>query len=72
VISGFLAARKHMDKIILLVEIALKGPALPCLAVGEDVVNSLRERFQRGLTEEQFINHVVCFFYLFIFYFLLS
>jgi len=48
-----------MDKIILLAEIALKGPSLPCLGVGEEVVSNLRDRFQRGLTEEQLIDHVV-------------
>eukprot|EP01087_Luapelamoeba_hula_P020344 TRINITY_DN692_c3_g2_i1.p1 TRINITY_DN692_c3_g2~~TRINITY_DN692_c3_g2_i1.p1 ORF type:complete len:967 (+),score=228.80 TRINITY_DN692_c3_g2_i1:163-3063(+) len=58
-LQGFLECRKHMDKIILIVEMALKGTPLPCFTGSEELIPSLRERFQRSLTDEQFFQHVV-------------
>jgi len=59
VISGMLEVRRHMEKIMLLVEISLKGPSLSCFVGGDDyVLSSLRSRFERSLTEDEFIKHV--------------
>ncbi|KAL6057761.1 Phosphatidylinositol 4-kinase beta [Balamuthia mandrillaris] len=58
-LKAFLEARKHMENILLLVEIALRrGPPLPCLVGGESALTALRERFKRNLTEEQCVEHV--------------
>ena len=50
-LKGFLAARKHMDLIVLLIEILQTGCQLPCFSGGSAYVRSLKERFHIGLTE---------------------
>lgn len=57
-IKGFLAIRKHMDKVVLLVEIMQKGSSLACFQGGEETIDRLRERFHMGKTETE-INMVV-------------
>jgi len=48
-----------MKKILLLVEMMLQGGAkLPCLATGQAASDSLRHRFELGLTEDQCVEHV--------------
>ena len=51
-LKGFLAARKHMDLIVLLIEILQTGCQLPCFSGGSAYVRSLKERFHIGLTED--------------------
>lgn len=51
-LQGLVAARKHMDKIIHLVEILSGGPPLDCLR-GVTTIKALRERFHLSLTEDQ-------------------
>uniref|UniRef100_H2Z9W9 Phosphatidylinositol 4-kinase beta n=1 Tax=Ciona savignyi TaxID=51511 RepID=H2Z9W9_CIOSA len=51
-LQGLVAARKHMDRIVQLVEIMSAGPSLACLH-GVSTVRSLRERFHLSLTEDQ-------------------
>ncbi|XP_074656032.1 phosphatidylinositol 4-kinase beta-like isoform X2 [Tubulanus polymorphus] len=52
-LRGFLAARKHMDKVVPLVEIMQTGSTLPCYSKGVSTIRSMRERFHMNLTEEQ-------------------
>ncbi|QRV85795.1 phosphatidylinositol 3- and 4-kinase [Ceratobasidium sp. AG-Ba] len=50
-LEGFLAARKHSDRIITLVDLMQKDSAFPCFAAfGEQTSQMLRERFQPSLT----------------------
>uniref|UniRef100_A0A8C5C2J8 Phosphatidylinositol 4-kinase beta n=1 Tax=Gadus morhua TaxID=8049 RepID=A0A8C5C2J8_GADMO len=51
-LQGLLAARKHMDKILNIVEIMQQGSPLPCLQ-GPGSLRGLKERFLLSLTEEQ-------------------
>ena len=52
-IQGFLAARKHADRIILLVEM-MQHSGCPCFkAGGPKAVAALRKRFHMGHTEAQ-------------------
>eukprot|EP01135_Chromosphaera_perkinsii_P011664 Nk52_evm2s2473 gene=Nk52_evmTU2s2473 len=53
VLQGFLTARKHVDEIVLLVEMLHKGSKLPCFVGGDLAVAQLRERFHRNLTDDQ-------------------
>lgn len=54
-LKGFLALRKHADKIVLLVELMRKDSTFPCFAgaSSEIVITQLKDRFQLGLTEKQ-------------------
>ncbi|TGZ68301.1 hypothetical protein CRM22_004327 [Opisthorchis felineus] len=55
-LRGLLAARKHMEEICVLVEIArVTCPQLPCFArsSGSAAISGLRQRFQLSRTEEQ-------------------
>ncbi|XP_018651580.1 phosphatidylinositol 4-kinase [Schistosoma mansoni] len=55
-LRGLLAARKHMEQICVLVEIAhATCPQLPCFARGNGyrTITELRQRFQLSRTEEQ-------------------
>lgn len=51
-IRGFLAARKHADRIMLLVEM-MAGSAFPCYRAGSKTAQALRRRFALHLTEAQ-------------------
>ncbi|XP_069106842.1 phosphatidylinositol 4-kinase beta-like [Argopecten irradians] len=52
ILQGLVASRKHMDKIILLVEIMQTGSQLPCFSKGA-TSRQMKERFHMNLTEEQ-------------------
>ena len=51
-IRGFLAARKHADRIMLLVEM-MAGSGFPCYRAGSKTAQALRRRFALHLTEAQ-------------------
>ena len=51
-IQGFLACRKHADRIILLVEM-MQGSGCPCFKAGPRAVTALRKRFHLTLPESQ-------------------
>ncbi|XP_066993057.1 phosphatidylinositol 4-kinase beta isoform X2 [Anabrus simplex] len=53
ILQGLVAARKHMDKILSLVEIMRSGSQLPCFKSGSATVQGLKNRFHLNLTEEQ-------------------
>ena len=55
VIKGFLAARKHADKLIVLAQLALEGSGrdMPCFQSGPAAVEALRARFQPHLSRRQ-------------------
>nr|CAD7606316.1 unnamed protein product [Timema genevievae] len=53
ILQGLVAARKHMDKILGLVEIMRSGSQLPCFKSGAATVQNLKNRFHMSLTEEQ-------------------
>jgi len=52
-LQGLIAARKHMDKIVQLVDIMQHGSQLPCFKAGATTGKQLKERFHMNLTEEQ-------------------
>lgn len=68
-LKGFMAARKHMDKFIQIVEIMqtgmqnietlvyihsiISGSQLPCFGHGPSTIQQFRERFHMNLTEQQ-------------------
>ncbi|XP_076030661.1 phosphatidylinositol 4-kinase beta fwd isoform X2 [Oratosquilla oratoria] len=52
-LQGMLAAKKHHEKIISLVEVMSSGSKLACFRAGASVVPALRSRFHMNLTEEQ-------------------
>ncbi|XP_018615392.1 phosphatidylinositol 4-kinase beta-like isoform X3 [Scleropages formosus] len=51
-LQGLIAARKHMEKVIQIVEIMQQGSHLPCFH-GSSTIRTLKERFHMNLTEEQ-------------------
>nr|CAB3264848.1 phosphatidylinositol 4-kinase beta-like [Phallusia mammillata] len=51
-LQGLVSARKHMDRIVQLVDIMSAGPSLACLH-GVSTVRALRDRFHLSLTENQ-------------------
>ncbi|KAL0039390.1 hypothetical protein WJX79_005779 [Trebouxia sp. C0005] len=57
-IQGFLACRKHADRVILLVEM-MQGSGCPAFKAGPRCVHNLRKRFHLGLTETQCVEVVL-------------
>ncbi|EEZ97712.1 phosphatidylinositol 4-kinase beta isoform X2 [Tribolium castaneum] len=53
ILQGLVAARKHMDMIVPLVEIMRSGSQLPCFKSGAATVQNLKNRFHMSMTEEQ-------------------
>jgi len=61
-VAGFLAVRKHYEKVLLIVEMTLtsnsiQGQIIPCLEE-ESVVRNLRKRFKFGWSEGQIQEYV--------------
>lgn len=53
-LKGFLAARKHMDKLVPIIEIMQLSSQLPCFQKGTAaIIRLLKDRFHLSLTEEQ-------------------
>ncbi|XP_055872445.1 phosphatidylinositol 4-kinase beta-like isoform X2 [Biomphalaria glabrata] len=52
-LQGFVASRKHMDKILPLVEIMQTGSQLPCFNKGISAIRAFKDRFHMSSTEEQ-------------------
>eukprot|EP00871_Galdieria_phlegrea_P005170 jgi/Galph1/5654/GphlegSOOS_G4273.1 len=59
VVQGFLAARKHHEKLTTLVEIMIEGTKIPCMHGGHSVLESFRQRFSLGLLERECIHHML-------------
>lgn len=57
-IQGFLATRKHAERILQLVEM-MQGSGCPCFKGGPKVLQQLRKRFHLGSTEEQCVELVL-------------
>ncbi|XP_034016085.1 phosphatidylinositol 4-kinase beta-like [Thalassophryne amazonica] len=51
-LQGLIAAKKHMEKVLHIVEIMQQGSHLPCFH-GSSTIRSLKERFHMSLTDEQ-------------------
>lgn len=51
-LQGLIAARKHMERVIQIVEIMQQGSQLPCFH-GSSTIRNLKERFHMNMTEEQ-------------------
>ncbi|XP_075934501.1 phosphatidylinositol 4-kinase beta isoform X2 [Anarhichas minor] len=51
-LQGLIGARKHMEKVLQIVEIMQQGTQLPCFH-GSSTMRGLKERFHMSLTEEQ-------------------
>ncbi|XP_011503773.1 PREDICTED: phosphatidylinositol 4-kinase beta [Ceratosolen solmsi marchali] len=59
ILQGLIAARKHMEKIVNLVEIMVSGSQLPCFRNGgASTVQGLKNRCHLTLTEDQLRKHV--------------
>lgn len=58
ILQGLIAARKHHDRLLTLVEILQANCQLPCFKTGASTVIALRERFHIGLTDEQLQQYV--------------
>ena len=52
ILQGLVAARKHHEKLVTLVEILQTNSQLPCFRNGASTIKGLRERFHMGLTED--------------------
>ena len=54
-LQGLVAARKHFDKVVSIVEImrSTSGAQLPCFKAGAATVTALKSRFHLGLTEDE-------------------
>ncbi|ORM39510.1 Phosphatidylinositol 4-kinase [Babesia sp. Xinjiang] len=60
VIRGLLEARKHMDRIVLLVEMMTDAYKMPCFAAGTTyTMDMLKERFMLNLSEDVCIDRIV-------------
>lgn len=58
-IRGFLEIRKHMDRIVTLVEMMMTyGPALPSFVMGPTCISDLTSRFSMGLPEKECVAFV--------------
>eukprot|EP00485_Elphidium_margaritaceum_P001638 CAMPEP_0202688812 /NCGR_PEP_ID=MMETSP1385-20130828/4234_1 /ASSEMBLY_ACC=CAM_ASM_000861 /TAXON_ID=933848 /ORGANISM="Elphidium margaritaceum" /LENGTH=1014 /DNA_ID=CAMNT_0049343857 /DNA_START=87 /DNA_END=3131 /DNA_ORIENTATION=- len=57
-IRGFLEARKHVRKFVLMARIMLEGAPMPCFLAGKQVISQLQQRFATKLTSEKCIEHV--------------
>ena len=57
-IQGFLAVRKHADRVLLLAEM-MAGSGVPCLKAGPRVLTAMRRRFHLSSTEEQCVELVL-------------
>ncbi|KAK4315336.1 hypothetical protein Pmani_013427 [Petrolisthes manimaculis] len=57
-LQGLMAARKHNEKILSLVEIMSSGSKLACFRAGASVVPALRSRFHISMTDEQLQIHL--------------
>lgn len=57
-IQGFLACRKHADRIILLVDM-MSASGCPCFKAGARCVSALRKRFHLHCTETQCVEVVL-------------
>ncbi|XP_067951653.1 phosphatidylinositol 4-kinase beta-like isoform X2 [Watersipora subatra] len=53
ILQGLITARKHMDRIIPMVEIMQAGSDLPCFGRGVSTIRAMKDRFHLNLTEEQ-------------------
>ena len=53
ILQGLIAARKHHERILTIVEILQENSQLLCFNNGASTIKSLRERFHMNLTEEQ-------------------
>ncbi|CAN0079015.1 unnamed protein product [Lampetra planeri] len=51
-LQGLIGARKHMERVVQIVEIMQQGSQLPCFH-GASTIRQLKERFHMTLTEEQ-------------------
>merc|ERR1712150_133393 len=59
ILQGFIAARKHSDKILSLIDIMRAGSQLPCFTSGSaSSAQSMKSRFHMNLTEEQLLDLV--------------
>ncbi|KAK0402863.1 hypothetical protein QR680_016581 [Steinernema hermaphroditum] len=52
-LRGLIAARKHHERLLSIVEIQMLGSPLPCFRAGPQTIRSFRERFHLTFTEEQ-------------------
>merc|ERR1711879_299475 len=58
-LQGFLTLKKHLKKFLLLTEIMIDAPYMPCFVGGRQRVISELKRFCENLTNEECIHHVV-------------
>lgn len=60
VVKGFLEARKHADRIFLIVEMMLSASKMPCFnGAPEAALQALKDRFFTGISEQDCMARVV-------------
>jgi phosphatidylinositol 4-kinase len=59
VVRGFQEARRHRDKVLLIVHAAYRGVggSFPCFRAGESTVEAMRQRFQPDMTQQQYARY---------------
>ena len=54
ILQGLVAARKHSDRLVILIEILITSPSMAsCFSNTASILRSLRERFHMNMTEAQ-------------------
>jgi len=57
-IRGFLEARKHVRKFVLMTKVMMEGSPMPCFLAGPAVIGQLEERFATKLKNEKCVEWV--------------
>jgi len=59
VVRGFQEARRHREKVLLLVQATFRGVggSFPCFRAGENTIDSMRQRFQPEMTQQQYARY---------------
>uniref|UniRef100_A0A915DGS4 PI3K/PI4K catalytic domain-containing protein n=1 Tax=Ditylenchus dipsaci TaxID=166011 RepID=A0A915DGS4_9BILA len=52
-LKGIIAARKHHERLINIVEIMINGSQLPCFRGGQNILRLMRDRFHLSYTDIQ-------------------
>ena len=58
ILQGLIAARKHHERLLTLIEILQANCQLPCFKTGASTITDLRKRFHINLTDEQLKQYV--------------
>eukprot|EP00002_Diphylleia_rotans_P000435 TRINITY_DN1022_c0_g2_i10.p1 TRINITY_DN1022_c0_g2~~TRINITY_DN1022_c0_g2_i10.p1 ORF type:complete len:671 (+),score=114.97 TRINITY_DN1022_c0_g2_i10:113-2014(+) len=57
-VKGFLESRRHMDKLVLLVDMMMSMSHLPCFKAGKATIDQMLKRFCPTMTEDECVKHI--------------